>query len=187
MNDNPSAIHWSNFVAWLRPLSANVGNWFLNVASYADSSNSWIFWFSRIDPTNANHAIRVGNSLFQGCCLNVALNANSSEFQVILSDPANANNQQFVGAVLLFFLGFWLIQWTPITRFESTIHWSNSLVWLRAKRYQVDCLTKVLTPTFLETLFPLHVLQFGNGFLLVFWSVGGLDVTSPQTNDLNFE
>ena len=41
-----------------------------------------------------------------------------------------------------------------------------------------------MTPSFLKTLFPLHVLQFGNGFLLVFWSVGGLDVTSPPKYDL---
>ena len=28
MNANPSAIHWSNFVAWLRPIRANIGNHF---------------------------------------------------------------------------------------------------------------------------------------------------------------
>ena len=99
----PSAIHWSNFVAWLCPLSANIGNWFwmshhmqtVLILEYSDSCEL----IQRTPITRFESAIRC----FKGCCLNVALNANSSEFHVILSDPANANNQQFVGAVLLFF------------------------------------------------------------------------------------
>ena len=56
------------------------------------------FLILSVDPMHANHAIRISNSLVQLCCLaapdkrkhrqlllNIALNANSSEFQVFLS------------------------------------------------------------------------------------------------------
>ena len=111
------------FCCLIAPVKRNQRQSLLNVASYADSSNSWISWFLRFDPTNTNHAIRVGNSLFPGCCLNVALSANSSELQVILSDPANAINQQFVGTVLLF---FWILV-DPMNA-NHAIRINNSLV-----------------------------------------------------------
>ena len=140
MNDNPSVIHWSNFVAWLRLLSANVGNcsWMSHhmqtvlILEYSDSCEL----IQRTPITRFESAIRCSSFC---CCLMTPHKGNigicywtSRWTQTIqnlstLVELAKCNERQSHDSNQRFVVTF-VAWWRPISTTSAVI--SDLLVWL---------------------------------------------------------